>query len=369
MDACFYKRHDALLIVHVDDMRCAGTPEALVEIHAALLQRFRITTGDGTRFLGMDTTYDLPAGVLSMGMKTYIQSTMERFLNFDLSLGVPYREIVGCLLWIVLCVVGPELVRVKDLARRCNAPTLSDYTDALKVLKRIFKRRESAILFKRGYAGRDLIPSQVRPDPPIISLASTASPRAVSPPGHLTQEDVLDYFDSRQVAYDIHAVVLPTSTRFVTLAYTDASFAVGESKDSISGFVIFVNGTPVMWGSMRQTSIADSTCAAEFVAASVCCKQLVHVENMFHFLGVACPKPYTVYTDSQASQHISMNSQKLGKVRHIAIRYHLVRGMSSAGDIVLIYCVTEDMVADVFTKIMSGAAFDRLASRFYFHGL
>jgi hypothetical protein len=200
----------------------------------------------------MDTTYDLPAGVLSMGMKTYIQSTMERFLNFDLSLGVPYREIVGCLLWIVLCVVGPELVRVKDLARRCNAPTLSDYTAALKVLKRIFKRRESAILFKRGYAGRDLIPSQVRPDPPIISLTSTASPRAVSPPGHLTQEDVLDYFDSRQVAHDIHAVVLPTSTRFVTLAYTDASFAVGESKDSISGFVIFVNGTPVMWGSMRQ---------------------------------------------------------------------------------------------------------------------
>ncbi len=265
--------------------------------------------------------------------------------------------------------VGPELVRVKDLARRCNAPTLSDYTDALKVLKRIFKRRESAILFKRGYAGRDLIPSQVRPDPPITSLASTVSPRAVSPPGHLTQEDVLDYFDSRQAAYDIHAVVLPTSTRFVTLAYTDASFAVGESKDSISGFVIFVNGTPVMWGSMRQTSVADSTCAAEFVATSVCCKQLVHVENMFHFLGVACPKPYTVYTDSQASQHISMNSQKLGKVRHIAIRYHLVRGMSSAGDIVLIYFVTEDMVADVFTKIMSGAAFDRLASRFYFHGL
>jgi hypothetical protein len=298
MDACFYKRHNPLLIAHVDDMRCAGTPEALMEIHTPLLQRFRIITGDGTRFLGMDTAYDLTAGVLSMGMTNYIQSTIERFQNIDLSLGVPCREIFGCLLWIVLCVVGPELVGVKDLARRCNAPTPSDYNDALKVLKRIFKRRNSAILFKRGYAGRNLIPSQVRSDPPVISLATTPIFRAASPPGNLTQEDVLDYFDSRHIAYNIQTTVLPTSTRFVTLAYTDASFAVDDSKDSnsIFGLVIFVNGTPVMWGStMRQIAIADSTCAAEFVAASVCCKQLVHVENSFRFLGFVCPKPYTVH--------------------------------------------------------------------------
>jgi hypothetical protein len=64
MDACFYKRHDALIIVHVDDMRCAGTPEAVDTIHAALFDRFRITTGDGLRFLGMDTRYDLTAGIM-----------------------------------------------------------------------------------------------------------------------------------------------------------------------------------------------------------------------------------------------------------------------------------------------------------------
>ncbi len=145
LDACFYKRDDALLIVHVDDMRCAGTPEALQFVHEALFTRFKITTGDGSRFLGMDTHYDLSAGILTMGMDTYIQSTMDRFATFDPTLGIPYREIVGCLLWIALCVVGPELVRVKDLARRSNDPTLSDYNDAVKVLKRIHKRRSSAI--------------------------------------------------------------------------------------------------------------------------------------------------------------------------------------------------------------------------------
>jgi hypothetical protein len=163
LDNCFYKRDDALIIVHVDDMRCSGTPAALLSIHAALLQRFKITTGDGSRFLGMDSHYDVTTGVLSLGMNTYIQSTMDRFAQFDLTLGCPYREIVGCLLWIVLCVLGPDLVRVKDLAKRCNAPTALDYADAVKVLKRIYKRGSSVMLFKRGFAGRELVPSQLRP--------------------------------------------------------------------------------------------------------------------------------------------------------------------------------------------------------------
>jgi hypothetical protein len=284
LDACFYKRDDALLIVHVDDMRCAGTPEVLQSIHEALFARFKITTGDGNRFLGMDTRYDLHAGVLSMGMETYILSTMDRFATFDLTLGIPYREIVGCLLWIVLCVVGPELVRVKDLARRSNAPTLSDYNDAVKVLKRIHKHRSSVILFKRGFAGREMVPSQTRPDPITISPSSLLALGALSP-DHLSssthsQSDVYASFDAMQPRLEISTPVLPITSRFTITAYTDASFAVGEEKESVSGFVLYVNGTPVMWGSMRQTSGADSTCAAEFVAASVCCKQLLHVENV-----------------------------------------------------------------------------------------
>jgi hypothetical protein len=184
-----------------------------------------------------------------------------------------------------------------------------------------------------------------------------------------TQSDVFRSFDFMQTKLEIPEVVLPTTSRFTIVAYTDASFAVGELKESISGYTIFVNCTPVMWGSMRQTNGADSTCAAEFVAASVCCKQLVNLENMFRFFGFICAKPYVVYTDSQASQTISMNSQKMGKIRHIAIRYHLVRVMAANGDVALLYCVTEDMIADLFTKILSGFTFERLATRFYFCGI
>jgi hypothetical protein len=224
LDACFYKRDDALLIVHVDDMRCAGSPAALESIHEVLFTKFKITTGDGNRFLGMDTSYDLTAGVLTMGMTTYVQSTMDRFATFDLTLGLPYREIVGCLLWIVLCVVGPELVRVKDLARRSNAPTLSDYQDAVKVLKRIHKRRHSAILFKRGFAGRELVPSQTRPDPVSISPTSPAALSVVLSDDFTssthTQADVYSSFDSMQTRLEISALALPITSRFTTSTRT-----------------------------------------------------------------------------------------------------------------------------------------------------
>jgi hypothetical protein len=368
-DACFYKRSDAMIIVHVDDMRCSGTPDAIATIHAALLQRFKITTSDGARFLGMDTRYDVNAGILSMGMETYIQSTMERFTNFDLALGFPYREIVGCLLWIVMCVMGPDLVRVKNLAKRSNQPSLSDYHDAVKVLKRLFKRRGSAILFKRGYAGRELIPSSSRPDRTLdvpLSSGLSAVPAFTS---HVSQSDILDHPQDMQKDLELPEIILPISNRFTTVGYTDASFAVGEMKYSISGLTIFVNGTPIMWGSMQQTSTPDSSCSSEFVAASVCCKQLTHVENMFRFLGFTCAKPHPLYTDSQASLSIASNTSRMGQIRHIQIRYHLVRGMVLAGDVILLFCVTEDMVADLMTKILTGATYDRLSARFYFLGV
>jgi hypothetical protein len=72
MDPCFYRRDDALIIVHVDDMRVPAPSDVLTQIHTALFDWFKITTSDGSRFLGMDITYDRTQGLLKMGMHTYI---------------------------------------------------------------------------------------------------------------------------------------------------------------------------------------------------------------------------------------------------------------------------------------------------------
>jgi hypothetical protein len=53
-------------------------------------------------------------------------------------------------------------LRVKDLARRSNVYTEEDYKDAVKVLKRIYEKRAYGIIFLRGGAGKEIVPSSSR---------------------------------------------------------------------------------------------------------------------------------------------------------------------------------------------------------------
>jgi hypothetical protein len=167
-DPCFYRRpiannshdltlaqSDALIILHVDDMRVAASPIFLKDIHDKLYYEFQITTSDTGRFLGMDTEYHIEQGILKIHMGTYIETTVNRFRNFDITSGVPFRELVGCLLWIVHNILGPELLRVKDLAKRNNDYTPLDYAEALKVLDRISERREYVPSNSRSEGGSD----------------------------------------------------------------------------------------------------------------------------------------------------------------------------------------------------------------------
>ncbi len=106
MDPCFYRRpsvigtdptaprSDAIIILHVDDMRVAAPPAVVKIIHDQLYEEFQITTSDTGRFLGMDTEYDQPNGVFKMHVATYIDATVQRFHSFDLTKGIPYHELV-----------------------------------------------------------------------------------------------------------------------------------------------------------------------------------------------------------------------------------------------------------------------------------
>jgi hypothetical protein len=342
LDSCFYRRQDAVLILYCDDLRIGASPSVLASLHASLSDKFSVTTAAGDRFLGMDVIYDHESGVLKMSMKNYIETTMERFKNFDLRQGFPYRELVGCLLWVTLSVMGPELLRVKDLARLSNCFGESEYGMAMKVLQRIYVRRHQGIVIFRHAAGREVIPSSTRtptdvgteecdsmekiPDDlgsPIMGSENEVTKHSLCKGKALFSEVGLSYDVEDAEQLDIPRTVLPTNPGYRLMAYGDASFAVGESKQSVTGYIVYLNGVPLLWGSLKQTVVVDSSCSAEFVAASVTCKQLLHAENMLGFLGFASPKPYTLYTDSKACFHIASNPSRLGNVRHLQIRYHM----------------------------------------------
>jgi hypothetical protein len=98
LDKCLYRRSDAILILYCDDLRIGASDGVLASLHSSFYERFGITTAPGNRFLGMDTCYQRKQGLMKLSMESYISTTMDRFKDFDVSQGYPYREVVGCLL-------------------------------------------------------------------------------------------------------------------------------------------------------------------------------------------------------------------------------------------------------------------------------
>ncbi len=251
---------------------------------------------------------------------------------------------------------------MKDLARKSNSYTAEDYAIALKVLDRVFAHRTYGIVIVKGGAGTEIIPSSTRTpgglDPESICTDESEIPAVDDDTGSITTINELRgkalFKVKEEISdIDIKPIVYPINDRCKLVIYSDASFAVGETMQSVSGFIIYLNETPLLWGSLKQTIAVDSSCSAEYVAASVACKQAIHAENMIGFLGFTCTKPYTMYTDSTACLAIATNALRLGNVRHLAIRYNLIRCYVSIGEISMSYCVTEEMVADLLTKIVA----------------
>ncbi len=202
---------------------------------------------------------------------------------------------------------------MKDLARRSNAYTEDDYKDALKVLDRIFARKTHGIVIVKGRAGTEIIPSSTR------SFGGDGA--AIEPTMDQPGDDTGSHTEFNEMRQKELYKVFPINQRYNLVIYADASFAVGTTMQSVgttmqsvgttmqsvgttmqrvSGYVVFLNGTPLLWGSLKQTIVVDSSCSAEYVAASVACKQTIHAENIVGFLGFSCPKPYVLYTDSTA---------------------------------------------------------------------
>ena len=106
--------------------------------------------------------------------------------------------------------------------------------------------------------------------------------------------------------------------------------------------------------------------SAEYVAASAAVKKIKELEHRMIFLELCCPKPFTLYTDSQAAKAIADNNNAMRNVRHLNMRTHLTRCYISLGDIKLVFCITEaTMVAGLFTKIVTAALERGLLTRFY----
>ena len=135
------------------------------------------------------------------------------------------------------------------------------------------------------------------------------------------------------------------------VVYVDSNWASerNNSRRSLSGGVLFVDGAPVKAYTRQQTSIALSSGEAELTAICEGMKEglglYTLIQHVFGQAGVPVVK-----SDSQAAINISSMYGLLRRVRHIDIRLCWVQETLREQRAVLEWVSGLENVADIFTK-------------------
>ena len=140
-------------------------------------------------------------------------------------------------------------------------------------------------------------------------------------------------------------------------AYSDSDWASSaDDRKSTTGycFSLTKNGPVISWKSKKQSTVALSSCEAEYMGLASTAQEglyltqlLQHMDNENDFTCV------NIFEDNQGAIALSKNPVNRQRSKHIDIRYHFIRNAVEEGKVIIHYCPTEDMAADVLTKPMT----------------
>lgn len=161
---------------------------------------------------------------------------------------------------------------------------------------------------------------------------------------------VLQYLKNTK---DLTLQFVKTNKKVIT-DFSDADWAsCTVDRRSFTGYCFKFAGGAVSWESKKQKTVALSTAEAEYMSLTEAAKEAIHLKQLAKDMGLGC-NTITLYNDNQAAQNLATNPIIKARSKHIDIKQHFIREAVINHDVKLVYCPTENMVADVLTKSLSG---------------
>jgi hypothetical protein len=127
-------------------------------------------------------------------------------------------------------------------------------------------------------------------------------------------------------------------------------------RRSTSGYIVFMCGGPLAWGSKLMTSIATSSMQAEFQSYYYCISTLLFIRHLLAELQMPYLRRVPMFTDSEAARYASLNAEHSQRTKMFEIQYWWSCSFIGDGDqafIDPIHIGTLLMTADLLTKVMS----------------
>ncbi|KAH9793969.1 Integrase catalytic domain-containing protein [Citrus sinensis] len=149
------------------------------------------------------------------------------------------------------------------------------------------------------------------------------------------------------------------SKEFKLFGYSDSDWGGSiDDMKSTSGYCFTLGYGVFSWSWKKQEIVAQSTAEAEFVAATAAVNQALWLRKILIVLNLEQEESTEILVDNQAAITISQNPVFHGKTKHFNIKLFFLREVQKNGVVSLVYCKTEDQVADVFTKPLPVSKFE-----------
>lgn len=143
------------------------------------------------------------------------------------------------------------------------------------------------------------------------------------------------------------------SEKLQVITYTDSDFAgCQDSRKSTSSYIFLLANGAISWKSAKQSLIASSTMAAEFIACYEASNHGVWLRNYISGLRIVdgIDQPLQMFCDNQSAVLYSNNNRSSFKSKHIEIKFLVVKERIQNGQLSIEHIGTDSMIADPLTK-------------------
>ena len=309
------------VLVFIDDglIMCKNT-NLIKNVLSKLKSKFEIVVTKPNVFVGVEITRSFKTKKIFINQKTYAMNVIKRFgmesakpvstpIECNINLmnakkcdeSIPYREIIGSLMFLA-SVSRPDIAySVNYLSRFLNAYDRTHWNAAKRVLSYVSGTINYGILYD----------------------------------GNGKYGNVVGYSDS-----DFAGDIL--------------------TRRSTSGFLFMLSYGPISWFSQRQRMVTLSTTESEYVAASEATKEAIWFISLMSEIGHSCASAINLFIDNQSAIRLIKNPEFHKRTKHIDVRFHFIRERQENGEISVKYVKSSEQLADIFTKGLTRVIFEYL---------
>ncbi|CAH9093489.1 unnamed protein product [Cuscuta epithymum] len=153
-------------------------------------------------------------------------------------------------------------------------------------------------------------------------------------------------------------ILLSSSSDFLLTGWCDSDWASCPlTRRSLSGWLVFLGGSPISWKTKKQQTVYRSSNEAEYRSMAAITAELKWLKGLLLTLGVTHTTAMTLYCDSQSAIHIAQNPVFHERTKHIEVDYHYVREALQQGLLTARHVSTHDQLVDIFTKALGKQRF------------